>query len=76
VAVGPLEEDALLPEQLHLGEALGGSVERRLGIARGARVAGAGGTERAERQDAVVPIAPLDAEGIAADGLQPLDVCR
>src|SRR5581483_2015956 len=73
VTVAPADEEALLAELLEPGRLRGGGRERRVGRRPGAGGAGAGEADRPVRQDALVPVAPFDAERVAPDFLQPID---
>src|SRR5262245_13486684 len=73
VAVGPAQEDALLAQQLDADRLLGGGRRGRSPVAVGAGITGACTADRAVGQDAVVPVAPLDAERVAPDLLQTRD---
>src|SRR5581483_11567048 len=75
VPVGPLEEDAPVAERLDAHETL--RLGRDGGVApRDARLARAGAAERRVGEDAVVAVGPLDAERVAPDLGEPLDVGR
>src|SRR5262249_38554839 len=73
VAVGPAQEDALLAPQLDAARLLGGGSGGRRPVAVGAGITGACTADRAVGQDAVVPVAPLDAECVAPHLLQTRD---
>jgi len=76
VAVRPAQEHASLAEDLDVREALRLGRERGVLGSASALLARAGAAERAEGKDAVVPVAPDDAERVPADLGQLLDVGR
>lgn len=76
VAVGPAHEDTLLAEGLDPHRALGLRGERRVRSERPAALTGARPSKTAIRENAVVAVGPLDAEGVAADLLQARDAGR
>src|SRR5262249_58160240 len=65
VPVGPGDEHGLVAEELHPHRLLRLLWERRVAVCASARVAGTRAPDRAVRDDAVVAVAPLDAERVA-----------
>ena len=76
MAVRPAQEDAPLAEDLDVREALRVRRERCIPGPARALLARARAAERAEGQDAVVPVAPDHAERVPSDLRQLLDVGR
>ena len=76
VTVRPADEEAPVAEDLEVHGALGLGRERRLRGRGSADVAWTGAAQVPVRQDALVPVGPLDAQRVAPDLLQPLDVSR
>jgi len=76
VAIGPAEEHAALTEHLDVREALRLRRERRVVAPARAHIARAGAAQRAEGEDAVVPVAPDDAERVPSDLGQLFDLGR
>ncbi len=74
VVVRPAEEDALLADRVDAHQALGVGREGVVRREPAAGVARAGAAEAPVGEDAVVPVAPQDAERVAADLAQLLDV--
>src|SRR5262249_54950063 len=74
VPVRPGDEHGLVAEKLHPHRLLRLLWKRRGTVCAGARVARTGLPDRPVRDDAVVAVAPFDAERVAPDLLQALDV--
>ena len=65
MTVRPAKKEAAATEQVDERGLLGGGLEGA-GRGPGACLARAGGADRPEGQDALVPVAPVDAQGVAS----------